>query len=243
MPKGGQFVIQTSLEDIDAAYVQRQPEGRVGQFICLTMTDSGCGMDHVTLGRLFEPFFTTKEFGKGTGLGLATVYGIVKRHQGWIDVQSQIGRGSAFRIYFPPMDRAAESAAAKPGDAVSGGQETVLVVEDEAPVLRIMKSVLERYGYRVLEAANGVEALGVWHSHQNDIAVLLTDMVMPVGLSGQELADKFKALKPNLRVIYTSGYSVEVAGKNLSLMEGLNFLQKPFDSEKLALAVRRCLDN
>ena len=119
----------------------------------------------------------------------------------------------------------------------------ILAVEDEPPVLWTIRNVLERYGYRVLEAATGVEALAIWHQYQNEIALLLTDMVMPVGLSGQELADKFKSQKPNLKVIYTSGYSVEVAGKDLALMDGLSFLQKPFDSEKLASAVRKCLDS
>jgi PAS domain S-box-containing protein len=243
MPKGGQLLISTAPARVDAAYVGRNPEAREGTFVCLAMTDTGCGMDQTTLGRLFEPFFTTKEFGKGTGLGLTTVYGIVKRHQGWIEVQSQPGQGSTFKLYFPPGDRAAERGAERPsGASVPGGQETILVVEDETPVLYTLRNVLTRYGYRVLEAASGIEALAVWHSHHEEIALLLTDMVMPVGLNGQELAEKFKAQKPSLKVIYTSGYSVEVAGKNLSLMDGVNFLQKPFDVQSLGLAVRKCLD-
>ena len=244
MPRGGQLVISTAVLDIDRVYIERHPEGRVGRFVCLTMIDTGRGMDQNTLSRLFEPFFTTKEPSKGAGLGLATAYGIVKQHQGWIEVQSRLGQGSTMRVYLPPSDRALEEQAGAPlSTAIRGGTEMILAVEDEPPVLWTIRNVLERYGYRVLEAATGVEALAIWHQHQNEIALLLTDMVMPVGLNGQELADKFKSQKPNLKVIYTSGYSVEVAGKDLALMDGLNFLQKPFDSEKLASAVRKCLDS
>jgi CheY-like chemotaxis protein len=208
------------------------------------MIDSGCGMDHLTLSRIFEPFFTTKEFGKGTGLGLAVVYGIIKQHQGWIEVMSQIGQGTTFKIYLPPYESSAEPGAEAAAPAtIEGGTETILVVEDESPVRWTVRNVLERYGYHVLEAAAGVEALAVWHQHQNDIALLLTDVVMPAGLTGQELADKFKFQKPDLKVIYTSGYSVQVAGKGLHLLDGLTFLQKPFDADKLALAVRKCLDS
>jgi len=244
MPKGGQLVISTTAVETDPVYVQRHAEAGVGRFVCLTMIDTGCGMDQNTLSRLFEPFFTTKEASKGAGLGLATAYGIVKCHGGWIDVQSRVGQGSTLKVYLPPIDRVTEvQAEGRLRSAVAGGTETILAVEDEPPVLWTIRNVLERYGYRVLEAATGVEALAVWHQHQNEIDLLLTDMVMPVGLDGQELAGKFKMQKPNLKVIYTSGYSVEVAGKDLALMDGLNFLQKPFDAEKLASAVRKGLDS
>lgn len=244
MPKGGQLVISTAAVELDALYVERHPEAQVGRFVCLSFIDTGCGMDQVTLSRIFEPFFTTKEFGKGTGLGLATVYGLVKQHEGWIEVQSQLGQGSTFRIYLPPDSRDLNQLTETPADASkTGGHETVLVVEDEPPVRWIVKNILVRAGYRVLEAGSGVEALAVWHQHQNDIALLLTDLVMPVGLSGQELGEKFKAQRANLKVIYTSGYSVEVAGKELHLMDGLNFLQKPFDAARLTKAVRSCLDS
>jgi signal transduction histidine kinase/DNA-binding response OmpR family regulator len=245
MPKGGQLVISTALVEVDESYVQRHPaEARPGQFVCLSIADTGCGMDNVTLSRMFEPFFTTKEFGKGTGLGLATVYGIVKQHKGWIEVQSQVGQGSTFKIYLPPSDKTADKQSGKPADdKVPRGTETILVVEDEPPVRFIIKGVLERYGYKILEAANGVEALALWHQHHSDIALLLTDMVMPVGLSGQELGEKFSAQKPGLKVMYVSGYSLQVAGKGFAVMEGINFLQKPFDGTRLAFAVRHCLDS
>jgi signal transduction histidine kinase/CheY-like chemotaxis protein len=244
MPRGGQLLISTSLVDIDGAYAERHPEARAGAFVCLTMIDSGCGMDHLTLSRVFEPFFTTKEFGKGTGLGLATVYGIVRRHHGWIEVQSQLGQGTTFKIFLPPADPDTE--AIPPSGCLTslrGGSETILLVEDEPPVRWTVRHVLERFGYRVLEAGAGVEALALWHQHHKDIALLLTDVVMPAGLSGQDLAEQFKTQKPDLKVIYTSGYSASVAGKGLDAPEGVTFLQKPFDADQLAAAVRQCLDH
>jgi signal transduction histidine kinase len=244
MPRGGQLAVSTSMADIDASHVERHPgEARAGRFICLGIADTGGGMDHLTMGRIFEPFFTTKEFGKGTGLGLATVYGIIKQHQGWIEVQSQVGQGTTFRVYLPPAGQATEKSDDTSPDSTNlRGKETILVVEDEPPVRWIVKNVLGKYGYQVLEAGNGVEALALWHQHHGEIALLLTDVVMPVGLTGQELAERFTAQKPGLKVMFISGYSLQVAGKGFSELDGLNFLQKPFDDAKLARAVRRCLD-
>ena len=244
MPRGGQLVLTTSLTEIDSAYVERHPaEAREGRFVSLTVSDTGCGMDHVTLSRIFEPFFTTKEFGKGTGLGLATVYGIVKQHQGWIEVRSQMGQGTTFKIYLPPSSGPVENvgeARNEPGSLQ--GTETILIVEDEPPVRWIVKDVLTKYGYKVLEAGSGVEALALWHQHHDEIELLLTDMVMPVGLGGQELAEKFTAQKPELKVIFISGYSLPVAGRGFTVLDNLNFLQKPFDGARLALAVRQCIE-
>jgi signal transduction histidine kinase/DNA-binding response OmpR family regulator len=245
MPRGGQLVISTALTDIDASYVERHPgEARPGRFICLSITDTGSGMDHVTMSRIFEPFFTTKEFGKGTGLGLATVYGIAKQHQGWIEVRSQVGQGTTFKVFLPPGAGAGEKRdEAPPDEKAICGTETILIVEDEPPVRWIVRDVLGKYGYHILEAGNGVEALALWHQHHGEIGLLLTDVVMPVGLTGQEIAEKFMAHKPGLKVMFISGYSLQVAGKGFSELEGLNFLQKPFDDMKLARAVRRCLDS
>lgn len=247
MPKGGQLSIGTALVDVDASQVERHPgEARLGTFICLSVADNGCGMDSVTLSRIFEPFFTTKEFGKGTGLGLATVYGIIRQHQGWIDVHSQPGQGTRFRLFLPPAPTARVEPLAPPAarsDESLRGTETILIVEDETPVRWILKDVLGRYGYRLLEAASGVQALALWHQHHREIALLVTDMVMPVGLTGQELAEKFTAQKPALKVLYISGYSLQAAGRDLSILDSPNFLQKPFDGAKLAAAVRACLDS
>ncbi len=244
MPQGGQLLISTSMVDIDNVYVHQHAEARGGRFVCLTFIDTGNGMDADTLGRLFEPFFTTKETQHSSGLGLATVYAIVKRHQGWMEVQSQEGRGSTFKVFLPPYDQVSEQMLVSADEnEPRGGTETILVVEDEPPVRWTVKNILENYGYRILEAATGVDALAIWHQHHNEIALLLTDMVMPAGLSGQELADKFKAQKSDLRIIYTSGYSVEIAGRGLSELDGISFLQKPYDAKTLARAVRKCLDS
>ena len=243
MSKGGILMITTSPVEIDQSYVERHPEARTGRFVCLSITDTGSGMDSITLSRLFEPFFTTKEFGKGSGLGLATSYAIVKQHGGWIDVSSQLGRGSTFKIHLPPAEAPVVKEISKAADTAARGRgETILIVEDEPPVRWTLKMILERYNYRVLEAGNGIEALAVWHQHQNEVALLLADIVMPSGLSGQELAEQFGAQKPDLKVLYMSGYSAQTAGEHLTDMEGLNFIQKPFDGPKLAKAVHRCLN-
>jgi PAS domain S-box-containing protein len=243
MPKGGRLNISTSLINIDDAYAQQHPDARPGRFVCLIVSDTGCGMDRATLARIFEPFFTTKEVGKGTGLGLATVYGIVKQHQGWIEVTSQPGAGTTFKVYFPASDKPVEIAAEKAGpeDKVRGGHETILVVEDE-PVLReLARMILKDYEYQVLEAATGQEALQVWHKHKGQIDLLLTDMVMPEGMTGRELADKLRREKPALKVIYTSGYSSDVMGHENATRD-IKFLQKPYPPPELAQLVRECLD-
>jgi two-component system cell cycle sensor histidine kinase/response regulator CckA len=243
MPNGGQILISTGLTTIEESYLLHNPEGRTGQFVVLSVADQGCGMDEETLTRIFEPFFTTKEVGKGTGLGLATVYGIVKQHQGWIEVNSVQGEGTTFRIFLPAAGakRAAapESAAAAP---TLNGTETILVVEDEQSLRELVRGVLERYGYHVLEAGSGLEALGVWQNHRQEIAILVTDMVMPEGLGGRELAERLQAEKTTLKVIYTSGYSVDLTDGDLQLEEGVNFLPKPYQPIRLAQTVRRCLD-
>ncbi|MEY2409436.1 MAG: hypothetical protein QOF48_2106 [Verrucomicrobiota bacterium] len=244
MPSGGQLLLSTSAPDIDAAYVERHPaDARPGRFASFSVTDTGCGMDSQTLSHIFEPFFTTKEFGKGSGLGLATAYGIVKQHHGWIEAQSHPGQGSTFKVFLPPAGNSVAADPRAPEPQLPKGTETILVVEDEAPVRWVIKDVLEKYGYRIIEAGNGVEALSLWRQHQGEIDLLLTDMVMPAGLNGQELAEKFSAQRPSLKVMFISGYSLHVAGRGYAVMDGLNFLQKPFDGSRLAFAVRHCLDS
>jgi CheY-like chemotaxis protein len=243
MPKGGKLVVATSPVAIDESYVEQHPEARIGPFVCLSVTDAGVGMSKETLGRIFEPFFTTKEVGKGTGLGLATVYGIVKQHQGWVEVNSEPGVGTTFRVYLPATNKSAEAAAEKAlsNSAIKGGDETILLVEDE-PVLReLARVILKDYKYRVLEAATGVEALKVWDQHNGRIDLLLTDMVMPEGMTGRELAEELKIRKPDLKVIYTSGYSSDVMGGDMGLRDTM-FLQKPYPPPMLAKTVRECLD-
>lgn len=242
MPNGGKLTVTTRTLDIDQAYVDQHPDARLGKFVCVSVTDTGCGMSPETLARVFEPFFTTKEVGKGTGLGLATVYGIVKQHQGWVEVSSRLGIGTTFKFYLPPSMQSAEPTP-ETADAARtpGGCETILLVEDE-PVLReLARMILQDYDYVVLEAGNGVEALKVWDEHNGRIDLLLTDMVMPEGMNGRELAEKLKVRNPNLKVIYTSGYSFDAIGNEASLGEA-RFLQKPYPPPQLAQTVRECLD-
>ncbi len=244
MPHGGMVAISTSFIEVDEGYVQSHPEARPGAFVCLRVRDTGCGMDSATMARIFEPFFTTKGVGKGTGLGLATVYGIVKQHEGWIAVASDLGKGSTFKVFLPassePMKALPrESPSAAP---VRGGHETILVVEDE-PVLRDMTHmILQDCGYQVLEAGTGAEALQVWADHADRIDLMLTDVVMPGGMSGRDLAVKLLAHRPKLRIIFTSGYNVEESNTDFFPQGESGFLQKPYTRNDLTKVVRECLD-
>jgi len=243
MPRGGQLAVRVTIVDVDKAHVQSRPEARVGRFICVSKTDTGNGIPPEFLPRIFEPFFTTKEVGKGTGLGLATVYGIVKQHQGWIEVESAIGKGTTFRVYLPYVgEQQAEVEKPTAPIAIRGGTETILLVEDEKPVRELVARVLERHGYKVLQAATGLEAVNVWQGNKNEIALLLTDLVMPENMNGRELAEKLCAERADLKVIFSSGYSADIVGKDFKLEPDLNYLQKPYQPQTLILAVRRCLD-
>jgi two-component system cell cycle sensor histidine kinase/response regulator CckA len=245
MPKGGQLRIDTAAVEVDAEGARRHPKARPGAFVRLTVADTGCGMDGETLGRIFEPFFSTKEVGKGTGLGLATVYGIVTQHQGWIDVSSKVGTGTTFQVYLPAATEpapAAEPATEGPGPVIAKGRnETILLVEDE-PILREwVKQVLVSYTYNVVEAGTGVEALKVWDEQTGRIDLLLTDMVMPEGMTGRDLAKQLRSRAPALKVIFTSGYSAEILANDEEL-PGIPFLPKPYQAPRLVQLVRDCLD-
>ncbi|MCI0539305.1 MAG: PAS domain S-box protein [Verrucomicrobiales bacterium] len=243
MPSGGQLLLRTARQSIDLDYVQSNAQATEGDYICLTVRDTGCGISPEVLPRIFEPFFTTKAVGKGTGLGLAMVYGIVQQHRGWITVESEVGTGTAFRTFLPvatPRENK-ESDQAAEGEA-RGGSETILLVEDEGAVRALVRNVLERYGYKVIEAVSGRSASRVWREHRGEIDLLLTDMIMPDGVTGRDLVDDLHSEKPSLPVIYTSGYSAEVVGKDCTLQDGLNFLQKPYSPHKLVRAVRDVLD-
>ena len=243
MPKGGQLAIRIAVADVAETLGRGHSEARAGRFVCLSVTDTGMGITPENLRRIFEPFFTTKEIGKGTGLGLATAYGIVKQHQGWIEVDSQVDKGTTFRIYLP-YQGAEPGVPEKPTTQITvrGGNETILLVEDEAPVCELVSRVLGKYGYKVLPANNAVEALEVWRDKKDEIALLLTDLVMPNHMNGRELAEKLWAEQPKLKVIFTSGYSADIVGKDFKLEPELNFLQKPYHPQTLATTVRRCLD-
>jgi PAS domain S-box-containing protein len=243
MPKGGRLVIETSTAEFDELVCGQSAQARPGSFVCLSVSDTGCGIPAEKLPRIFEPFFTTKDVGKGTGLGLATVFGIVQQHQGWIHVYSEVGHGTTFRIYLPRLAKVTGQQPEQPAlTPVRGGSETILLVEDDAFLRASVRKALSQLGYRVLEAINGIEALEVWKQHREGIHLLLTDLVMPGGITGKDLAGRCLKENPKLKVIYASGYSAEVAGKDFPLEEGVNFLAKPYQSFKLAQTIRQNLD-
>ena len=241
-PKGGRLLIETSLRDVNEAEARANPEARPGSFVCLSVSDTGCGMDEEVLQHIFEPFFTTKEVSKGTGLGLATVYGIVKQHHGWVKVVSKVGSGSTFRVFIPARDAPEASEAGFMAENAPRGKETILLVEDEKAVRMMAALCLRRFGYRVIEAADGPEAIDAWAEHGPEINLLFSDMVMPNGMTGLDLAERFKQGKPGLKVIVTSGYSVELRRTAGSLEAGIMYLAKPYEMKNLAAAVRACLD-
>jgi PAS domain S-box-containing protein len=245
MPRGGQLLITTQTVRFDEGHPHTHPEARAGQFVCLTVSDAGTGIAPEHLARIFEPFFTTKEIGKGTGLGLATVYGIVQQHRGWIEVASQAGAGASFKIFLPGIAPPAPTAAApQPAVGLPGGSETILLVEDDYAVRMITRRVLESHGYKVYEATTAVEGLDVWRSRAEEVALLLTDIVMPQGITGRDLAEQLRASRPTLKVILMSGYSADVVGKDTSFFRRTNtyFLQKPCSTRALLETVRACLD-
>jgi CheY-like chemotaxis protein len=243
MPTGGELVISTELVQPDPARRPPGPPDAVAEYARLSVRDTGCGIAAENLTRIFDPFFTTKEVGKGTGLGLATVHGIAQQHQGFVEVESQLQAGTTFHLYLPVESRDAGSAAEKPVPiAVRGGPETVLLVEDEQAVRLLARQILEHYGYRVLEADSGQAALPLWQQHRAEIDLLLTDMIMPGGLTGHQLAAQLRAEKPSLRVLFSSGYSQDMLKPDAQHPGASSFLQKPYPPQTLAKAVRDCLD-
>ena len=243
MPAGGSLLIATSQRHLRQDRTSLDPDAVAGSYVCLRIADTGCGIGPDVLPRIFEPFFTTKPRDKGTGLGLATVFGIVKQHRGWIEVESREGEGTSFMIYLPAAPEPAVVASDPPRvPDQRGGDETILLAEDDPSVRALIRSTLAGQGYRVLEAANGADALACWSRHRDEIALLLTDLVMPGGMSGQQLAERLQQEVPALPVVFTSGYSAEIAGRELILKAGENFVQKPFPPSQLLMVVRRSLD-
>jgi PAS domain S-box-containing protein len=243
MPRGGQLTITTGLSEVDPHQVPPHPDAVPGRYVTFTVRDTGTGIAPDHLPRLFEPFFTTKGVGKGTGLGLATIYGIVKQHQGWITVESEVDHGTLFEIHLPASDGRPETETeVVPAPPGRGGPETILVVEDEPSLRSLVVNVLDNAGYRVLQAESGPAALRVWEAQHGEVDLLLTDMVMPEGLSGRELGLRLQGAKPALRVIYSSGYSPELLGEEFVQRQGAHFLQKPYRPHVLVAMVRQCLD-
>jgi CheY-like chemotaxis protein len=242
MPRGGSLVIGTANVDLDAAFARDHVGSRPGPYVALTVADSGVGMDAETQRQIFEPFFTTKEPGRGTGLGLATVYGIVKQSGGYIMVDSVPGQGTTFTVFLPRVepDTHAEPRSRERSPA-AGGQETLLIVEDEDVLRELTREVLEAAGYRVLSAASGEEALGVAALHEGAIDLLVTDVIMP-GMSGAELARRLGPPRPQMKVLYASGYTADAIAHQGVLEDGTGFLQKPYTPGELETKVRAVLD-
>jgi CheY-like chemotaxis protein len=243
MPRGGRLSVHTFAQVLTADQVRGSASAREGCYVCLVIADTGSGMDDATLQHIFEPFFTTKEVGRGTGLGLATVHGIVQQHRGWVEVQSAVGQGTVFRIFFPAhLEPAVPPADPPVVETIAGGHETILLVEDEPAVRETVAQLLEHWGYRVLEARNGLEAEARWREHRQDIDLLFTDLVMPGGLGGLELAERLRAEDPSLQVILSSGYSSELVQQGTPAVPDMVFLPKPWIPADLAAAIRRSLE-
>jgi PAS domain S-box-containing protein len=241
-PTGGTVTIRLETVTLDDLAAQSQSGGRPGRFVCLSVADTGCGMDERVLPHIFEPFFTTKEAGKGTGLGLATVHGIVGQHQGWVQVESRVGQGSTFRVFLPAVAQSAQPSMTPEKSPLRTGHETILLAEDEPMLRRVTARGLRRLGYRVLEAANGREALHTLEQSGEEVALLLSDMVMPEGLSGIDLARTLRDRQPGLKVIICTGYSAEMLTQGIPAEKDIVLLQKPYQFEALSAAIRQCLD-
>jgi CheY-like chemotaxis protein len=242
MPSGGKLTIETQTADVDKEYASTHWSATPGRYVVLVVTDTGFGMDEHTQARIFEPFYTTKEAGKGTGLGLAMVYGIVKQSGGFIWLYSELGNGTSFKIYLPQiMDEAKTDGPPLISSVPVGGWETVLLVEDSAAVRSIARQILERSGYTVLEAPNGRVALAIGRNRTRPIHLLLTDVVMPE-MSGRQLAEEFSRVRTDANVIFMSGYTDDAVVRHGVVSAGVDYLQKPFSPDALLRKVREVLD-
>ena len=240
MPHGGKLSIATANAELDDVYCRQNSGAIPGPYVMLSVSDTGCGMDHETQLHIFEPFFTTKGLDKGTGLGLSTVYGVVKQSGGYISVYSELGRGTSFKIYLPRTDAAETPVRGNDGAGTPHGWETVLLVEDAQPLRELARELLESNGYTVLEAANGADAIQAAENHRGPIHLLLSDVVMP-GMDGRRLADCLVRSNPELKVLYMSGYTDDAIGHHGVLGSGIALLEKPFTREGLTRKVREVL--
>ena len=235
MPSGGRLTLATSLVEFDALAASRRAEARPGIFVCVRVTDTGTGIDPQHIPNIFEPFFTTKDVGKGTGLGLATTYGVTRQHGGWIDVESAVGIGTSFRVFLPRQEAPEAIAVPLPMPPLAQGRETILLVEDEPQVRAVISRVLNSCGYTVVEAVDGLAALAEWDAHRGAFDLLLTDVIMPRGLNGPDLAGELRRRKPDLRVVLMTGYQAEV--KLDALPPDTPLLRKPFSLAEMTRIV------
>jgi len=242
MPKGGRLIVETQNADFDEEYCRRHTYVRPGSYVLLAVSDTGIGMDAATIERIFEPFFTTKEVGKGTGLGLATVFGIVKQHGGFINVYSEPGKGTTFRVYLPSDLGAPDPAKEEPDERPAKGTETILLAEDHDGLRELAQEILEGLGYHVVLATNGPEAVGLFKTDPDQIDLTILDVVMP-GLSGPDAYLEMSAIRPNLAVVFATGYTAEAASLTSLVKKGATVLQKPYSAKSLSQAIRGVLES
>jgi PAS domain S-box-containing protein len=242
MPQGGVLTITTRALELDAQAVKRRGEVRPGSFVCLRVSDTGRGMESAVVERIFEPFFTTKAPGKGKGLGLPTVDSVIAKHGGFVEVESQVGKGSTFNVFLPRVARPTATVPIRDAALAHGGNESILVVEDEPAVRRVAVLCLRQLGYRVTEAIDGLDALKIWEREGGGFDLVFSDMVMPGGLSGMDLCSRLKQKKVALRTLVTSGFSAEILDEENDTGHEVTYLPKPYNISKLAAAIRSCLD-
>ena len=236
------ITIETKRVTVDQAYCARHLDSVPGDFVMLSIADDGCGMDRATLNQIFEPFFTTKDVGRGTGLGLATVYGIVQQNNGFINVYSEPGQGTVFSIYLPRHRGALlEQAVMEEPQQPKGNGELILVVEDEAAIMRLTERILDSLNYRVIIARTVSEALDLAHRYGDELVLVITDVVMPE-MNGRDLADRLRSRHPHLKCLFMSGYTADVIAHRGVLEQDVHFIQKPFSRSDLARTVRAALD-
>jgi CheY-like chemotaxis protein len=240
MPKGGLLTIGTETLDIDNEFIKEHGFGKDGEYALISLTDTGAGIDRETREKIFEPFFTTKEVGKGTGLGLSMVYGIVKQHEGYINVYSEPGSGTTFRIYLPLIEAQAEKIKPEVMQTTERGTETVLLAEDETEVREFTKKLLEEYGYKVITAASGQDAINEFKAHKDKIQLLLLDVIMP-NKNGREAYEEIKKIRPDIRALFMSGYPADIIHKHEIIENGFAYIEKPVSSTKLLKKIREVL--
>lgn len=241
MPEEGKFIIRVDKTKIDTEFIKEHRFGKSGEYAVITVEDSGHGMDEETKEKIFEPFFTTKDIGKGSGLGLSMVYGIIQQHEGYIDIQSEVGKGTIFKIYLPLADTQSEEVTNAVPQPIKGGTETVLIAEDDIHVRKLTKEVLEGYGYKVLEAGDGESAIDIFNNNKEKVAFLLLDVIMP-NKNGIEVYDTIKEKKQDIKVAFISGYNSDIIHKKGIIEKGLNFISKPVSPDELLRKVREILD-